>query len=153
MLLITFYEPTLAVKLELTYGFTPDQAAFFYSIQTATSFFCTITFTAFPMKTQFINWTICGCIAAVIALSMFGPSNLLPDNIYLMAVGTVALGITISILGICTLLLLLERMKQAYPTQHDEVSKIAASARVMTGGFAFIIGPIYGSSIESAYGF
>ena len=32
VVVITFYPPTLAVKLEEVYEFNPDQAAYFYSL-------------------------------------------------------------------------------------------------------------------------
>ena len=60
-----------------------------------------------------------GFIVAIISLFLMGPSNLLPDNIYLMAAGTGLLGVAGNTLSLSIILLLMDHLKKKYPSQHD----------------------------------
>ena len=117
--LITFYEPTLAVKLELKYHFNPDGTAFFYAISTFSDFVSMIVYSKYPFKTKYRRWLISGTILGIISLLFFGPSNLLPDNIYFMAFVSALRGVCAAIINMSAVLYLMENLKNSYPNEHD----------------------------------
>ena len=104
--MITFYEPTLAVKLELVFGFDSDQSAYFYSLLTVFAFTTTLILTFCPIKTRSERWSLLGLAGGIISVLLMGPSALLhlPENIYIMGAGTAMLGIFGQILGIACVL-------------------------------------------------
>ena len=94
MFLATFYEPILGGKLLLEYGFTSDEVAYFYSIFTISAFSTSLLLTFFPIKTQYMLWTVMSLVFSVLAVLLMGPSLLLriPDNLITMGVGIGMLG-------------------------------------------------------------
>ena len=116
MNLNSFYEPTLAVKLEENYNYSSDETAYFYSIVTFSSFLLMVTFSIKPIRSHVQRWVLVGILVAIVSLLFIGPSNILPDNIYLMAIGTGLLGISSAILSLGTVLLLMESLKKIYPS-------------------------------------
>ena len=77
MNMILFYEPTLAVKLELVYGFDSDQSAYFYSLETVFAFTTTLALTIWPIKTKPERWSLLGIAGGAISVLLMGPSALL----------------------------------------------------------------------------
>ena len=77
IIMITFYEPTLAVKLELVYGFDSDESAYFYSIETGAAFISTFFLTICPIKTKSERWSLFALIGSIISVLLMGPSALL----------------------------------------------------------------------------
>ena len=75
--MILFYEPTLAVKLELVYGFDSDQSAYFYSLGTVFAFTTTLALTIWPIKTKPERWSLLGIPGGAISVLLMGPSALL----------------------------------------------------------------------------
>ncbi len=90
-----------------------------------------------------------------IALTLMGPSKLfgLPDTIYLMAAGTMLLGVSIQMLAMSTILFTREGLKLAFPTHDDSISKLIGSTRIIISGFAFTLAPFYGSTVQKFFGF
>ena len=70
-----------------------------------------IVFSIFPIKARFIRWQILGIILAITGLLLFGPSNLLPDNIYLMGFGAAFIGVCGGIIGLSSILILMLKLK------------------------------------------
>ena len=74
--MITFYEPTLAVKLEMVYGFDSDESAYFYTFETLFAFLATVFFTIRPLNSHTHIWTGVGLAGSAISVFLMGPSSL-----------------------------------------------------------------------------
>ena len=94
VVVITFYPPTLALKLELVYGFDSDEAAYFYSLETVFAFVSNLLLILFPIKKAPRLWTSLSLLGTIVGVFLMGPSALLrlPESIYLMGVGTAVMG-------------------------------------------------------------
>ena len=77
MIMMTFFEPTLAVKLELVYGFGSDQSGYFYSLETVFAFLTTLVLAIWTIKTRSERWTLLGIAGGALAVLLMGPSALL----------------------------------------------------------------------------
>ena len=96
MFLATFFEPILAGKLQLEYGFNSDQVANFYSICTIATFISNLLLAVLPIKKHFLIWIALNSILIVLSLFLMGPSRLfqIPDNLMIMGIGMGLLGLT-----------------------------------------------------------
>ena len=63
-----------------------------------------------------LYFSVTGCILSTI---LMGPSNMLPDNIILMAIGTALNGFAGQILVICSNILAVNALNEKYPSNHQ----------------------------------
>ncbi len=98
---------------------------------------------------------VCGFVTCIVGLTLMGPSTLLrlPDNLYIMAIGTSIIGINAQVLGIATVLYTRGALKRAFPSHDDSISKLIGSARAVTSGMAFTLSPLYASTMQKFFGF
>lgn len=117
MLLAIFYEPILAGELELNYGFTTEDAAYFYSIFTIAAFAANLFLITFPLKKRFLMWSVCGLVLSVLASFLSGPSKLLrlPDSLYLIGTGIALLGISSQVIQVTMVVNTLQPMYKMFP--------------------------------------
>ena len=149
VVVITFYPPTLALKLELVYGFDSDEAAYFYSLETVFAFASNLLLILFPIKKAPRLWTSLSLLGTIVGVFLMGPSALLrlPESIYLMGVGTAVMGGVAQVLSIASVVVCAESMKQRFPGEEEHVSNILGSYRVTMAGLALAVSPFYASII------
>ena len=149
VVVIAFYLPTLAVKLELVFGFSSDEAAYFYSLETVSAFLTNLLLILCPIKSHSQNWNVFALLGTAIGVFLMGPSALLffPESIYVMGVGTALMGIFAQILSISSMVCCSESMKQLYPAEEQQISRILGSYRVSLSGVALALAPFYASGV------
>lgn len=155
MLLTIFYEPILAGQLELKYGFTTDDAAYFYSIFTISAFATNLVLTVCPLKKHFLVWSIVGLVFSVMASLLTGPSKLLslPDSLKIMGAGIALLGITSQVLQVTMVVNTLQPLYNMFHGQNNHISTLYGAYRQMALGFAFFSCPFFASGMTSLFSY
>lgn len=155
VVVITFYPPTLAVKLELSFGFDSDQAAYFYSLETAFAFVTNLVLIFFPITSHAQQWNACALLGTIVGVFLMGPSALLllPSNIYIMGVGTALMGTFAQVLSISSVVCCAESMQQLFPGEDEQISRILGSYRVSLAGLALAVSPFFASIIQQVFSY
>lgn len=147
-----FYEPILADRLQIDFGYNSDHVAYFFSIYTVSAFVVGLILILFPIKTRIPYWAALALILGIIGLILMGPSNWLglPDSDILIGIGLFFLSSAVQLLRVSSIVLILHPIKSQHPSQIRRISKLLAVYNEIIIGMSFLVTPLYSAAIYKA---
>ena len=138
-------EPYLSLKLIDSFQMSEKEIGCFFSIMVSGSV-CASYAVQFLPKTFNLRRTTAGFLVVnSFAFLLNGPTQILPDNLFLMAIGNLISGFSMTFIVIINLTDLTQNTKEIYPGQEEAVSDYCSGVYNSALALGQTLGPLFGA--------
>mmetsp|Transcript_2424 Transcript_2424/g.2849 ORF Transcript_2424/g.2849 Transcript_2424/m.2849 type:complete len:291 (+) Transcript_2424:458-1330(+) len=145
-------EPVFVLRVE-EFGLNTTSAGLVFSLTFLALIISCILMSKLSGKLQNKTFILGGVLIATVGQFLVGPAHLLPNKLWILAIGQFLIGFSVAPILISSLPLLTNIACEIYPKRKIEASDVSSGAFNSMLGLGQMVGPLYGSYITTLFDF